>query len=270
MELARVFAESGIDFDATLVFTAVAGEEQALTGAREEARRAKADKTPVQAVFNNDIVGGGAGGDGIVDTATIRLYSEGPEDSPSRSLAVFVRQVAAQYVPSHRVRLLARRDRFARGGDHTAWNLEGFAAVGFRESRENYARQHSARDTIDGVSLPYLAQNARVNAAAMAVLALAPPPPMVVDDKGAPTIDRRPSGYDAHLRWAASPGAATYRIYWREAWAQDWQHDLVVGNVSEYVLPHANIDDWVFGVAAIDANGHESSITAYVPLPPNY
>jgi hypothetical protein len=252
------------------VFTAVAGEEQGLIGAREEARGVKAANIPVQAIFNNDIVGGSVGGDGIVDWATIRLYSEGPEDSPSRSLAMFVRRTAARYVPSHRVRLMARRDRFGRGGDHTAWNLEGFAAVGFRESRENYSKQHNANDTIDGVSFAYLGQNARVNAASMAVLALAPPPPTVTNERGQPTIDRRPSGYDAHLRWAVSPGAAGYRIFWREAWAPDWDHELFVGNVTEYTLPHANVDDWVFGVAAVDADGHESSINAYVPAPPTY
>jgi hypothetical protein len=270
MELARVFAESGIDFDATLVFTAVAGEEQGLLGARQEARAAKAAKVPVQAIFNNDIVGGAVGGDGITDGATIRLYAEGPEDSPSRSLAIFTQRMAARYVPSHRVRLMARRDRFGRGGDHTAWNLEGFAAVGFRESRENYAKQHNANDTFDGVSFPYLAQNARVNAAAMAVLALAPPPPVVTNERGNPLLDRRPSGYDAHLQWIASPRASGYRIFWREAWAPDWQHELFVGNVTEYTLPHMNVDDWVFGVAAVDADGHESTISAYVPLPANY
>ena len=270
MELARVFAESGMTFDATLVFTAVAGEEQGLIGARAHAKRVKAENIPVQAVFNNDIVGGSVGGDGTVDGATIRLYSEGPEDSPSRSLAVFTQRVAARYVPSHRVRLMARRDRFGRGGDHTAWNLEGFAAVGFRESRENYGKQHNANDTLDGVSFAYLGQNAHVNAAAMAVLALAPPPPVVYTDRGAPTLDRRPSGYDAHLQWKASPGAAGYRIFWREAWAPDWQHELYVGNVTEYVLPHANVDDWVFGVASVDAEGHESTVSAYVAAPPTY
>ena len=270
MELARVFAESGVAFDATLVFTAVAGEEQGLIGARAHARRMKAENVPVQAVFNNDIVGGAVGGDGTSDGATIRLYSEGPEDSPSRELAIFTQRIAARYVPSHRIRLMSRRDRFNRGGDHTAWNLEGFAAVGFRESRENYAKQHNANDTVDGVSVPYLAQNARVNAAAMAVLALAPPPPVVANERGQPTIDRQPSGYDAHLRWVASPGAAGYRLFWREAWAPDWEHDLYVGNVTEYTLPHSNIDDRVFGVAAVDGEGHESTVSAYVPAPATY
>ncbi|HET7694098.1 MAG TPA: M20/M25/M40 family metallo-hydrolase [Vicinamibacterales bacterium] len=267
MELARVFAESGIEFDATLVFMTVAGEEQGLIGAGAHARKAKAEKTPIQAWFNNDIVGGSRGGDGITDGATIRLYSEGPEDSPSRALAMFAARIGAAYVPSHRVRLMARRDRFSRGGDHSALNAEGFAAIGFRESRENYSKQHGPNDTIDGVDFRYLAQNARVNAAGMAVLALAPPPPVVTTERGQPTIDRRSSGYDAHLRWQASPGAAGYRIFWRNAWAPDWQHELAVGNVTEYTFPHMNIDDWVFGVAAVDAAGHESSVSAYVTPP---
>ena len=267
MELARVFAESGIEFDATLVFMTVAGEEQGLVGAGAHARKAKADKTPIQAWFNNDIVGGSRGGDGITDGATIRIYSEGPEDSPSRALAMFAARIGAAYVPSHRVRLMARRDRFSRGGDHSALNDAGFAAIGFRESRENYSKQHGPNDTIDGVDFRYLAQNARVNAAGMATLALAPPPPVVTSPRGQPTIDRRPSGYDAHLRWEASPGAAGSRIFWRNAWAPDWQHEVAVGNVTEYTFPHMNIDDWVFGVAAIGAAGHESTVSPYVTPP---
>ncbi|PYR91448.1 MAG: hypothetical protein DMF84_17605 [Acidobacteria bacterium] len=264
MELARVFAESGIEFDATLVFMTVAGEEQGLIGAAAYAKDAKAENIPIQAWFNNDIVGNSRGGDGTVDSATVRLYSVGPEDSPSRSLAQFTRRVAAQYVPSHGVRLIARSDRFSRGGDHSALNAQGFAAIGFRESRENYSKQHGPNDTLDGVDFRYLAQNARVNAAAMATLALAPAPLDVTNARGMPTIDRRPSGYDAHLRWTASPGAAGYRIFWRNAWAPDWEHELTVGNVTEYTFPHANIDDWVFGVAAVDAAGHESTVSVYV------
>ena len=260
MELARVFAESGIEFDATLVFMTVAGEEYGLLGSRAHARSAKEQNIPVQALFNNDIVGNATGGNGIVDAATIRLYSEGPEDSPSRSLAQFTRRVAEKYVPSHIVRLMARRDRFGRGGDHSGFNAEGFAAVGFRESKENYSMQHNANDTIDGVSFPYLAQNARVNAAAMAVLALAPPPPAVASNM----LGRQPSGYDARLRWTAAPGAVGYRIFWRDAWAPDWQHELYVGNVTEFIFKNKNIDDHVFGVAAVGQNGHESSISAYV------
>jgi hypothetical protein len=272
MELARVFANSGIDFDATLVFMTVAGEEQGLIGSGAHAKKAREENIPIQAWFNNDIVGNSRGGDGSYDGSTIRIYSEGPEDSSSRSLAQFARRIGAMYVPSHRVRLMARPDRFSRGGDHSALNAEGFAAIGFRESKENYAKQHGPNDTIDGVDFRYLAQNARVNAAAMATLALAPPPPVVArraanSNRATPTIDRRPSGYDAHLRWEASPGAAGYRIFWRNAWSPDWEHEITVGSVTEYTFPKMNIDDWVFGVAAIDAAGHESTVNAYVAPP---
>ena len=267
IELARVFSQSGIDFDATLVFMCHAGEEQGLVGARLHAQRAVAEKIPIEAVFNNDIVGGDHGGSGIVDGATIRVYSEGPEDSTSRSLARFIERWGERYVPSHIVRPMARPDRFGRGGDHSAYNQLGFTAVGFRESRENFTKQHDVRDTFDGVSLPYLAQNARVNAASMATLALAPPPPSVVNDRGQPTISRAPSGYDANLKWTASPGAVAYRIFWREAWGPDWQHDVLVGNVTSLVLPNMQIDDFVFGVAAVDAGGHESFVSAYVSPP---
>jgi len=267
IEMARVFSQSGIDFDATLVFMAHVGEEQGLVGAWLHARRAVDQKIPIEAVFNNDIVGNDRGGNGIVDGATIRVYSEGPEDSPSRALARFVQRWGGRYVPSHKVRPMSRPDRFGRGGDHSAYNQLGFTAVGFRESRENFTKQHDVRDTYDGISLPYLAQNARVNAASAATLALAPPPPAVTNPRGQPTITRAPSGYDANLTWVASPGATVYRIFWREAWGPDWQHEMTVGNVTNAVLPNMQIDDFVFGVAALDATGHESFISAYVSPP---
>jgi len=120
------------------------------------------------------------------------------------------------------------------------------------------------RDTFEGISPPYLAQNARVNAASMAVLGLAPPAPVVVNERGQPMIGRQPTGYDANLRWNATPGAAAYRIFWREAWGPDWQHDMLVGASTEAVLANMQIDDYVFGVAAVDADGHESLVAPYV------
>jgi hypothetical protein len=267
MELARVFAGSGLEFDATLVFLALAGEEQGLVGAKLHAQRADAEGWPIEAVFNNDIVGNSLGGNRRRDSETVRVFSEGPEDSASRALARFVARQGARYVPSHRVRLVARHDRFGRGGDHTAFNQHGFAAVRFTEANENYARQHTVEDTIDGVDVPYLVRNARVNAAGVSVLALAPPAPRVTDDRGRPLLGRQPSGYDARLRWNASPGAAGYRIFWREAWTPDWQHEMTVGPVTEVVLPDVSIDDYIFGVAALGPGGHESLVSAYVNPP---
>jgi hypothetical protein len=264
MELARIISQSGMEFEATLVFMCHVAEEQGLMGAKLHAQKARTEHIPIDAVLNNDIVGNDRGGNGIIDGASIRVYSEGPEDSASRELARYVQRWGGRYVPSHRVRLLSRPDRFSRGGDHTAYNQYGFAAVGFRESRENFTRQHDPRDTFEGVSPAYLAQNARVNAAVAASLALAPVAPVVVTEKGQPTINRAPSGYDAHLQWKASPGAAAYRIFWREAWGPDWQHEMLVGNMTEATLPNTLIDDLVFGVAAVDAAGHESLVSPYI------
>ncbi len=267
MELARAFGESGLDFDATLVFAVFAGEEQGLVGAKLHAQRAAASKLPIEAVLNNDIVGGAAGGNGVTDTASLRVFSEGPEDSPSRQLARAVRRIASVYLPSHQVRPIARHDRFGRGGDHTAFNQHGFPGVRFTESKENYARQHTVQDTMDGVSTAYLARNARVNAAALAVLGLAPQAPVVADEKERPLLDRGPSGYDARLRWKASPGAVAYRVFWREAWTPDWQHERTVANVTELLLEGLSIDDFIFGVAAVGAGGQESLVSAYLNPP---
>ncbi len=265
MELARVFAESGVEFEATLVFALWAGEEQGLIGARAHAMDLYKDKVPVEADFNNDIVGNSRGGDGTTDAESVRVYSEGPEDSMSRSLARYVARMAALYVSSHRVRLMARQDRFSRGSDHTAFTQYGFPAIAFRESKEDFSRQHAATDTVDGVDPQYLARNTRVNAAAVASLALAPPAPVITNPRGQMMIGRQPSGYDANLRWNPAPGATAYRIYWREAWTADWQQTQLVGDVKEFNLPKLSIDNYVFGIAAVGANGHESLVSAYVP-----
>ncbi len=264
MELARVFAGSGLDFDATIVFVLFAGEEQGLVGSNLHAQKARAEGWPIVAVLNNDIVGNSHGGNGIDDGEGVRVFSEGPEDSTSRQLARYVARQAARYVPSHRVTLIARHDRFGRGGDHTSFNQRGFTAVRITEANENYSRQHAVEDTIDGVSFPYLARNVRVNAAALANLALAPMSPVVVNDRGQPLLDRGASGYDARLRWMPVDGAASYRVFWRRAWSPDWEHEMNVGKATEAVLSNVSIDDYVFGLAAVGSGGHEGLVSAYV------
>jgi hypothetical protein len=273
LELARVFALSGIEFDATLVFIAFAGEEQGLVGATHHARRAAAEGWPIQAVLNNDIVGGTTAGNGRSDSRSVRVFAEGPEDSPSRQLARYIRDMAAVYVPAHTVRLVARHDRFGRGGDHTPFNWEGWAAIRFSEAMENYSRQHTVDDTSEGVVPAYLARNAQVNAAALAALALAPATPAVTTAGGQPLLGRGRSGYDATLQWRPSPGAVAYRVVWRDTWANDWQFSRVVVGFTTAALADVSIDDFVFGVSAIGPAGHESPVAAYVnpprrPAPP--
>ncbi len=198
MELARAFAESGIEFDATLVFIAWAGEEQGLVGSNVHAEDLKTNNVPVEAVFNNDIVGNSLGGNGI------RRCRDG--HASTRSAPRIHRRARwpgtsgrprRVYVPSHRIRLMAREDRFGRGSDQSSFTQNGFPAIVFREANENFERQHGANDKIDGVDFGYLAQNARVNAAGVASLALAPPAPKVTNDRGGNMLSRDPSGYDA-------------------------------------------------------------------------
>lgn len=268
LELARVFATSGIEFDATLVFIALAGEEQGLVGAHAHAEAAVQAGLVIDAVFNNDIVGGAVSGQGRSDSRLVRVFSEGEEDSPSRQLARYIRDAAASYVPGHTVRLIARYDRFGRGGDHTAFNQRGYAGVRFSEAMENFSRQHTVDDIPEGVSPEYLARNAQVNAAGMASLALAPAAPVVTARGRSPMLGRGRSGYDATLRWEAVPGAAGYEVVWREAWTPDWQHRrLVAGDATSLTLEGASIDDYVFGVAAVGPGGHRSLVSPYVNPP---
>jgi hypothetical protein len=264
LEAARVLAASGVEFNATLAFVAFAGEEQGLVGATLHAARAVQEGWRIDAVLNNDIVGGSRGGAGVSDATQVRVFSESPEDSPSRQVARYVRRQAARYQPGHIVTLVARADRFGRGGDHTPFNQQGFAAVRITEARENYARQHTVADTPDGVDPAYLRRNVRVNVAALASLALAPPAPRVTDDEGAPRLTRGASGYDAQLAWTAVEGAVGYRVFWRDAWAPDWQHELTVGPVTEAILTGVSIDNVVIGVASLDASGRESLTSVYV------
>lgn len=265
MELARVFADSGVQFEATLVFACWAGEEQGLLGSAVHAQTLAAGKVVVDAMISNDIVGNIRGGNGAVDSGSVRVYARGPEDSMHRALARYIAAATAVYLPAHRIRLMAREDRFSRGSDQSSFTKFGFPAVVFRESNENFDRQHSRNDTPDGVDGAYLAQNARANAASAASLALAPPAPAVTNERGQPRIGRQPSGYDANLQWTASPGAVAYRVYWRDTWSNDWQHSQVVGNRTRVVLSNLSIDDHVFGVAAVGPDGQESLVSAYVP-----
>lgn len=266
MEVARVLAQSGLDFDATLVFVAFVAEEEGLVGASLHASKAEREGWRIDAVFNNDIIGNSLGGNGILDSRTVRVFSEDPMDSPSRQLARFIRRQGAAYMPGHEVRLIAREDRFGRGGDHTAFNRRGFAGVRFSESRENYSRQHMVADTLGGVDFEYLAKNTRVNVAGVATMSLAPPAPVVDGGRG-PMLTRGETGYHADMRWEPSPGAVGYRVVWREAWQPDWQHEVRVGDVDRHVLQNISIDDYVFGVAAIGPGGHESVVSAYVRAP---
>jgi hypothetical protein len=285
MECARVF--SRYEFDATLVFVALAGEEQGLIGARAMAARLKESKQSVEAVLNNDIIGSDTQGNGASDNRRVLVFSEDPNDSPSRQIARFVKRIAERYYPEMRVDMIFRHDRFGRGGDHTAFNQAGYPAVRFTTPNEHFANQHSATDTFANTSPSYTARVVRVNAAAAAALALAPRPPVTMAPGAAQRYDEevtpeerrarsrgpglsRGSGYDAVLRWEhpnPEPDLAGYYVVVRSTTAPDWEREIWVGNVREFTLPNTPIDQLAFGVKSCDREGHESPVAAYWTQP---
>jgi Zn-dependent M28 family amino/carboxypeptidase len=284
LELAEVL--SSRKFDATIVFAAFVGEEQGLLGSGHFAEGARAANRIIEAMITNDIVGNTEGGDGRRDNRTIRVFSEGlpdsplgvrlravggENDSPSRQLARYIRETADAYTPEFRARMVFRADRYGRGGDHQPFLRRGYAAVRFTEPAENYAQQHqdvrtvngvAYGDVVSGVDFPYVAAVARLNAAVVASLALAPPPP------SDPTIVARGMEYDTTLSWTATsvPDLAGYEVVWRDSTAPDWEHARPVGNVTRATLKGLSKDDRHFGVRAVDRDGHRSPVA--FPLPP--
>jgi len=178
-------------------------------------------------------------------------------------------------MPSMHVDLMFRADRFGRGGDHTPFSQEGFAAVRFSSPQENFTHQHTLTDTFANTSVPYIARVTKVNGAAAATLALAPRAPVVVNEverNGRKMeqlmLQRGRTRYDAALRWKhdnPEPDLAGYVVVMRSTNAPFWEKEIYVGNVTEYTIPDVSIDEVVFGVKAVDKDGNESLVTPYVP-----
>ncbi|HEV2826434.1 MAG TPA: M28 family metallopeptidase [Pyrinomonadaceae bacterium] len=279
LEMARVMVK--YKFDATIIFMAVAGEEQGLLGSTYAAEQAKTTAMDVEGMFTNDIIGNSLGGNGIRDTRTVRVFSEGvpsnekPEeatvrrgvggenDSASRQLARFIKETGERYVSGMRVIMVYRRDRYLRGGDHIPFLERGFAAVRFTEPNEDYRHQHQNVRIENGVQygdLPqfddfnYIANVARVNAASLASLALAPAQP-----KGVSLVTTRLTN-DTDLKWDANkePDLAGYEIVWRDTTSPVWTNAHAVGNVTSYTMKGMSKDNYFFGVRAVDKSGNRS------------
>jgi len=272
MELARVM--SRYEFEKTVVFISFSGEEIGLEGSKVYAADARQKGLRIEAVLNNDIIGNDTSGNGRINNRTVRAFAAGPEDSPGRALLRYTKLLAGRYVPSMDVEMVFHGDRFNRGGDHTSFQTQGYAAVRLTTSSENFENQHSATDTLANASVPYTTRVTRMNAAVLASLALAPPPPVVNytflsgDRKGdrAPMLSRGKSGYDAALRWQPSPAPdlAGYAVMIRSTTAPDWEREIWVGNVTSYTLPDVSIDNIVLGVKAVDRDGNQSLVSAYL------
>lgn len=270
MELARVM--SGHEFDKSLVFVAFASEEIGLDGSKAYAAEAASRGMRIEGVFNNDIIGSVAAGNGSVNDRTVRMFADGPEDSPGRALLRFARLMGERYVPSMQVDMIFRRDRFGRGGDHTSFQAKDFPAIRITTPSENYENQHTSTDTFANTSVSYTARVAKVNAAAAASLALAPSAPITNfefqsgERKGdrTPMLNRGKTDYDASLRWMPDDDqVAGYAVVLRKTTSPDWEREIWVGNVTRYTIADFSIDDTVIGVKAVDRGGNQSPVAAY-------
>jgi hypothetical protein len=290
MEMARVMAK--YEFDATLVFMTVAAEEQGLLGAAHWAEMAKQKNLNVAGMITNDIIGSSRADNGKVDDKQVRLFAEGippnekltPElrtllqtggenDGITRQLARHIKEVGEKYVKGFKVNVIYRKDRYLRGGDHSPFLERGFAAVRMTEPNEDYAHQHQKLREENGVKygdLPefvdfnYVAQVARVNAASLASLALAPAVPVKVEMETARLEN------DTTLRWEANkePDLAGYRIVWRDTTAPFWTNSVMVGNVTRYTIKGMSKDNYFFGVQSVDKDGNISPAVYPTPFRP--
>jgi len=287
LECARILSKmsSKMKFAATTIFLTVAGEEQGLNGSRHFAKMAKEQGWNLEAVLNNDIVGGDKSAE--QNHSVVRVFSEGlplsateqdirrirglggESDSGSRQVARYIADVGRAYAGAIGVRpmLVLRLDRYLRGGDHSSFNQEGFSAVRFTEFREDFHHQHQDvraekgieyGDLAKFVDFDYVARVVRLNAATLASLAAAPAPPANVH------LVMKGLENDSTLTWDASPGAVEYEVLWRATTSPDWEHVRKFGNVTRATLKLSK-DNVIFAVRAEDRAGHAS--LAVVPVP---
>ena len=290
MELARVLASE--KFPATLMFVAFAGEEQGLLGSRHLAAKADSLGWNVAGMITLDIVGNTTGDNGIKDNRTVRVFSEGvpsaeterqarlrraiggENDSPSRQWARYLKEVGERYVPHMTVKLVYRRDRYLRGGDHIPFNEHGFAAVRITEPNEAYTRQHQDvrvengihyGDVPDQVDFPYVADVARINLASLVNVALAPPAPAEAG------LDARRLTVTTTVLWkppvTGTDRIAGYYILIRDTASPVWERKFFVdAQTTSYTFSKFSKDDYFFGIQSVDRQGHESRILFPMPI----
>jgi acetylornithine deacetylase/succinyl-diaminopimelate desuccinylase-like protein len=304
IEAARVLSRH--KFPYTIVYAALSGEEQGLLGGKIMADYAKAQGWEVIANLNNDIIGNSCGSDGRCDDAHVRIFSEGlrwqghedlaarirslggENDSPSRNISRWMDHFADDLGLGLDVRQIWRNDRFGRGGDHTEMLNAGFPAVRITVAVENYNWQHQDLrvengihygDTIDKMDFPYLTKVVKLNVAALAALASAPPPPE-------PRVEGAVST-DTSLAWNPVKGAEAYVVRWRPTDAANWEDSVrityadlnkcparsaapntagaAVVATCVHVLRGIRVDDYVFGVSSVSRDGFESPVASAVP-----
>jgi hypothetical protein len=270
-------------FDATIVFMAVAGEEQGLYGSNFFATQAKAAGRNVAGMFTNDIIGSSVGPAGERDPFSIRVFAEGlgnppspleadwrrfgggETESPPRQLARYIKEVAENEATHMKVDIMYRRDRLGRGGDHIPFLQQGYSAVRFTEPKEDYRHQHQDVRVENGVQIgdlpefvdyDYVARAARVNAAALTALSRAP-----AEVQGA-LINVVGLRADTELRWSPNTEAdlAGYEVVKRAPTDLQWEETIEVGDVTSVVLRNVSKDNFWFGIRAVDKDGNRSPV----------
>jgi hypothetical protein len=286
LECARVLSKH--KFPATIIFLTVAGEEQGLNGSTHFAKMAKEQGWQLEGVLNNDIVGGNrTPSDTAQNNNWVRVFSEGipaaateadirrirnlggENDSASRELARYIHSIGESYdFGAFTPKLIFRRDRYLRGGDHTAFNEQGFAAVRFTEYREDYNHQHQDvrteksieyGDLLKFVDFDYVANVARLNAATLASLASSPAPPTDVH------LLTKQLENDSKIEWKPAPGATAYEVLWRKTTDADFSDENLLRTTEPKVDLTDSKDNVIFGVRSVDAKGHRSLIV--IPEP---
>ncbi len=278
IEAARVLSK--YDFESSIIFVGLSGEEQGLFGGKSLAAYAKEKGWEIIGILNNDMIGNITGVDGVVSNRDFRIFSEpvppteteeerrarrfygGEVDGISRQLARYIHKTTRRFMPEMNPMMIYRLDRFGRGGHHRPFNDAGFAGIRIMESHENYTQQHqdirtengiAYGDVLEHVNFDYAAKLTAVNAINLASLAWAPPAPETVKIGGIV----EPS---AKLAWSEVEGAAGYKIYWRDTTSPTWDHSRPVSNTTSHTLEGIVIDNYFFGVAAVGANGFESLV----------
>lgn len=278
LEAARILSQ--YNFENSIVYAGLSGEEQGLFGGKGLASHANEQNWHIIGVLNNDMIGNTQGIDGVKDNRSFRIFSEptpvteteqerkarrfygGEVDGVSRQLARYVYKTTVQYMPEMNPMMIYRLDRFGRGGHHRPFNDAGYAGIRIMEAHENYNQQHqdlriengiNFGDRLEHVDMAYVKKLTAVNAINLAQLADAPLAPETVAISGmvAPATT---------LSWSAVDGAAAYRVYWRETTEPHWQFSRLITQATELTLEGIVIDNYLFGVAAVGPNGHESLV----------
>lgn len=278
IEAARILSK--YQFENSIIYVGLSGEEQGLFGGKGLAAYAKEKGWEIIGILNNDMIGNITGVDGITSSTDFRIFSEpvpptetekerlarrfygGEVDGISRQLARYVHKTTKQYMPEMNPMLIYRLDRFGRGGHHRPFNDAGFPGIRIMEAHENYTQQHQDIRTEDGinygdvlehVNFDYAKKLTAVNAINLASMAWAPPAPAEVKIGGIV----EPS---AKFQWSKVGGATGYKIYWRDTTSLTWDNSRYVGDVNEYTLDGIVIDNYFFGISSVGKDGFESPV----------